>query len=238
MWPDPEIGWVLSRRHAESHTRTQHFLRNISMISLVRGGGRLPLKALALALGIWAFSTPSAKADGGGGEFDGMGHTGGSGYGTLGFGGYGLYPGFQGFGLSYHRGYGYGGHALGVGANGGYPYYGGPGYPHVEPRLRRFGKITPFPYYGGPGYPCYGSPNYFGGVGPLVVDPPVASVGDRGELGYAGDYGPFTGAPPYPDTLFAPSADADATTGASRGASPPYSSTPAASNAPAAGPSR
>ena len=50
-------------------------------------------------------------------------------------------------------GYGYGGDALGVGADGGYPFYGGPGYPHPWPRLRRFGGITPFPYYGGPGCP-------------------------------------------------------------------------------------
>src|SRR5436309_1585417 len=110
------------------------------MISRVRCGGGLPLMAVALALGIWASSRPSALADD--------------------------EPGFQGFGLKYHPGYGYGGDALGVGAGGGYPFYGGPGYPCAEPRLRRLGKIVPFPYYGGPGYPSPGHPNYFGPVGP------------------------------------------------------------------------
>src|SRR4051794_35470367 len=96
------------------------YYRNALMISLKRGGGRLPLKALALALGIGVFSGSSAMADGDG--FAGMaqgpkvckgglGHhdRGGPGFGTLGYGGPGLYPGFQGFGLGYHPGYGYGG---------------------------------------------------------------------------------------------------------------------------------
>src|SRR5512135_3687906 len=74
---------------------------------------------------------------------------GGQSMGTLGYGKPGLYPGFQGFGLGYHRGYGYGGDALGVGAGGGYPFYGGPGYCHPWPALRRIGGITPFPFYGG-----------------------------------------------------------------------------------------
>ena len=76
--------------------------------------------------------------------------------GTLGYAKPGLYPGFQGFGLGYHLGYGYGGSALGVGADGGYPFYGGPGYPHPWPTLRRIGGITPFPFYGGPGGPMPG----------------------------------------------------------------------------------
>ena len=117
----------------------------------------------------------------------------------------GLYPGFQGFGLGYHLGYGYGGDALGVGADGGYPFYGGPGYPHSEPRLRRIGGITPFPYYGGPGYPSPGHPNYFGGVGPLVADQPVVTIGsDRGDPDDATGYGPFTGALPYPEHVLRP----------------------------------
>ena len=51
---------------------------------------------------------------------------------------------FQGFGLGYHLGYGYGGAAIGVGPDGGYPFYGGPGYPHPAPCLRRCGGITPY----------------------------------------------------------------------------------------------
>ena len=50
-------------------------------------------------------------------------------HGTLGYGPPGEHPGFFGFGLSFHPGYGYGGNGLGVGAYGGYPCYGGPGYP-------------------------------------------------------------------------------------------------------------
>ena len=107
------------------------------------------------------------------------------GYGSLGYGGHGLDSGFYGFGLSFHRGYGYGGQSLGVGADGGDPYYGGTGYPP-------FGQ--PFP----------------GVVGPLVVHPPVVSESDPGEPGYSLDYGPYTGALPYPETLFAPYVDAAA----------------------------
>jgi hypothetical protein len=162
------------------------------MVSPARGGGGLPLKELALALGMCAFSVSTALPDGGPGR------------GTLGYGGHGLYPGFQGFGLGYHPGYGYGGKGLGVGDSGGYPFYGGPGYPHEAPCLRRCGGIAPFPYYGGPG-PAF---NVFHGVGPLVVDRPVVVVGDdRGGIGHA-DFGPFTGAIPYPDTFFAPNAAA------------------------------
>jgi hypothetical protein len=122
---------------------------------------------------------------------------GGLGYGTLGYGGIGLYPGFYGFGLSYHLGYGYGGRGLGVGADGGYPYYRGPGYP------------------------SFGDAHYSGGIGPLVVDRPVALEFDRREPGYAGDYGPFTGALPYPETLFAPYVAEAAATGSSAGVPSP-----------------
>ena len=63
------------------------------------------------------------------------GRKGALGHGTLGYdtsgnGDFGVHQGFHGFGMSFRRGYGYGGHGLGVGANGGDPYYGGPGYPH------------------------------------------------------------------------------------------------------------
>ena len=92
---------------------------------MMKSNGRLPLNALALALGIWVFSGPAAVADGDGFAGTGQvpkdgkrglgrhGHRATS-YGTLGYGGPGLYPGFQGFGLGYHPGYGYGGDALGV----------------------------------------------------------------------------------------------------------------------------
>jgi hypothetical protein len=42
--------------------------------------------------------------------------------GTLGWAEYGLYPGLYGFSLRWHLGYGYGLYALGVGADGGYPF--------------------------------------------------------------------------------------------------------------------
>src|SRR5262249_23594003 len=93
------------------------------------------------ALGLWGFSEPSVHrgrdwAIGHGALRDWFseqclairahGH-GGPGYGTLGYGGYGMYSGYYGFGLSFHLGYGYGGRAFGTGAEGGFPYYGGIG---------------------------------------------------------------------------------------------------------------
>ena len=126
------------------------------------------------------------------------------GVGTLGYGPPGLYPGFQGFGLGYHLGYGYGGDALGPGADGGYPFYGGPGYPNCDPRLWRIGGINPFPYNGGPGYPTPDHPNYFGGFGPLVVNQPVIKIAD--EPGYRYDaevFGPYTGGVANPEAQFA-----------------------------------
>jgi hypothetical protein len=199
------------------------------MISLVRGRDRLPLRALALALGIGVFSGSSVLAYGEG--FEGLGGMGQNGhgslvYGTLGSGGSGLDPRFYGFGLSYHLGYGYGGSGLGVGANGGYPYYGGPGYPHPWPRLRRFCGISPFLFDGGPGYPSQDHPNYFGEIGQLVVDREVAIESDIPELGSTRDYGCFTGAIPYPETFFAPYATAAAASGSAgaRPLSPPPNS--------------
>ncbi len=191
------------------------------MISLVRGDGRLTLKMLALALwlGVFSGSTALAADDGleGMNQTAGHGHD-GSGYGTLGYGGYGLYQGFHGFGLSYHLGYGYGGDALGVGALGGYPFYGGPGYFHCPPALRRFGHIEPFAYYSGPGYPYS-----FEHPGQLAVDRPLVLSGDSGGQGYPYDvgFGPFTGAIPYPESLFAPYTARAAATGSSAGPSSP-----------------
>jgi hypothetical protein len=206
------------------------------MRSPVRCGGRLRRIILATGLGIGVVSASSCKADGGGPTDawvcpkcqrpHNVVHTHpGNDSGTLGYGNPGLYPGFQGFGLGYHLGYGYGGNALGPGAEGGYPFYGGPGYPHPWPVLRRCGGINPFAYYGGPGGPSPGQPNYFGGVGPLAADQPVVIVeNEAADFGYAGGYGCFTGMVPYPETTFAPFVTIAATAGSSSGvssASPP-----------------
>lgn len=134
--------------------------------------------------------------------------------GTLGYGPPGVYPGFQGFGLGYHPGYGYGGDASGVGAAGGYPFYGGPGYPHPAPRLNRGCGINPFPHYGGPGQPTPSYPNFYGPVGPLVPTRQVVTIlPEPGEADPAVGYGCFTGALPYPESYFAPFAAAAATSG-------------------------
>ena len=137
--------------------------RNSPMIAHIRGSDRLPLKAFALLLGVSVLTGSSAMAHDDGPVVAGPVPNGPQPYtgihlfhgpasfGTLGYGPPGLQPGYQGFGLGYHLGYGYGGDALGVGADGGYPFYGGPGYPHCMPELRRIGGIVPFPYFGGPG---------------------------------------------------------------------------------------
>jgi PDZ domain len=204
------------------------------MISHIWDGCTLPLKAIALALGFWVWcdasvvagddgvvvADPAQKAKQAKSAHHAQGN---SSYGTLGYGPPGLFPGFQGFGLGYHLGYGYGGDALGVGAEGGFPFYGGPGYPHPEPTLRRFGRITPFPYYGGPGYPTPDHPNYFGGVGPLVSDQPVVTIAtDTGAPIEATDFGPFTGAVPNPEAQFAPFTARAAAGEPSTGAGPSY----------------
>jgi hypothetical protein len=180
------------------------------------------LTALALALAGLPFSIPSAEA--GDGEpvvivpppragancgrvhLPGHGHHGTKGVGTLGYGPPGLHPGFQGFGLGYHPGYGYGGNALGIGAEGGYPLYGGPGYPRCDPPLRRIGGINPFPYFGGAGYPTPDHPNFYGGVeGPLVPDRPVITIESDPNIPFGvSHYGAYTGAVPDPEAKFAP----------------------------------
>lgn len=149
--------------------------------------------------------------------------------GTLGYGPPGLHPGFQGFGLGYHPGYGYGGAALGVGAEGGYPFYGGPGYPHPAPPLRRIGPVAPFAFFGGPGGPTPTCPNFFGGVGPLAPDQPVVRfLGETPESGYAGGYGEFNGSIPYPESTFAPftTAAGDEAKGESKPPTPPMTQPP------------
>jgi hypothetical protein len=148
-------------------------------------------------------------------------------YGTLGYGGPGSVAGFQGFGLGYHLGYGYGGDALGTGAEGGYPFYGGPGYPHCDPVLRRIGRITPFPYFGGPGYSTATHTNYFNGIGSLVADKPVITIGDDN---YDTGYGTYTGAIPYPEAVLAPFTIRAASAGSSRERSSDASTTPAGLN--------
>jgi PDZ domain len=106
--------------------------------------------------------------------------------GTLGYGPPGLHPGFYGFGLAFHSGYGYGGNGLGVGTQGGYPCYGGPGYP--------------FRY----GYPIFTPSPFFEGIGQLYYDPPVVIS----DMMNAGDFGPYTGASAYAYTQ--PSGTAEA----------------------------
>jgi hypothetical protein len=126
--------------------------------------------------------------------------------GTLGYGPPGLHPGFQGFGLGYHPGYGFGGAALGTGAEGGYPYYGGPGYPHPAPRLNRLSLlgIEPFAFFGGPGAPTSDCPHFFGQAGPLVPDEPMVTFEpDPASPPYEGGYGQFNGTLPYPESTFA-----------------------------------
>jgi hypothetical protein len=210
------------------------------MMTLLPTGRRLRWGAIGLAF-VLCFSSGSSCMAGDEGVSPGFFHQGIWGSGTLSYGGYGTYPGFPGFGLSFHRGYGYGGIGLGTGALGGYPFYGGPGYPHPAPVLRRCGGITPFLFYGGPEYPRLGYSNYFTEVGPLIVRPTVAVVVTHGEIGYSGNFGPFTGTLPYPDKYFAPFVEA-AALGAAPDSVSSYpegmnSTSPAAPPAPPAAPS-
>lgn len=201
--------------------------RGTPIDALVRGGGRFASKTLVVALGIWVISGSSATSRGG--DWDDAGPPGhdGSGYGTLGWAPPGIYPGVYGFLLQFHPGYGYGGESLGVGAFGGYPYYGGPGYLHEAPPLRRFGHILPFTYYAGPG-----DPFNFRDPGELVVDPPVVLQVSGPDPGHSGGpvypfnvgFGPFTGMRPYPESYFAPYTAAAATSGSSVGPGSSYPS--------------
>ena len=185
-------------------------------------------RAVALALGAWAVSGPSAGAQGvnPGAEVAAQPGPRLPGFGIFGFG---PDAGFPGFGLRYHPGIGYGGDGLGVPPGGGYPGYGGPGYPHPAPPLRRLGPELPFLYFGGSGPNCPPRPNELAGVGPLVVDPQVAVVSDSPDLGFGGN----TGARPYPDTFFAPNAAATTATRSPDGSMPFY--TPAAPEVPVPG---
>jgi hypothetical protein len=196
------------------------------MLSLLRGDVRLPLCILCLGSAFSVLSTSPAVAGAGGHGADCGGHHGDgeTSYGTLGWAPDGLYPGFYGFSLRWHPGYGYGLYALGVGADGGYPAYAGPGYPHEPPPLNRCGPEAPYLFNGGPDYPRIGYSNYFQEIGGFVIDKPVVSVGEPGDFGYVDaqgdvapgrDFGSFTGALPYPETKFAPYAAEAAMTGSS-----------------------
>jgi hypothetical protein len=183
------------------------------MTGPMRDSHRKVLKFSALSLGLWIAAHPLTA-----GEHEGSGVNHGArtcracregrhaaavpAAGTVGYGPPGVYAGFQGFGLGYHPGYGYGGNALGVGAEGGYPFYGGPGYPHVSPRLRRLKRIVPFPYFGGPGFPDPMHPNFFEPFGALAPDKPVVTIENQGSD--QGGYGSYSGALPDPEARFAP----------------------------------
>ena len=185
-------------------------------------GRRRIAGAAALAVGIWLASTVLAVAETGAlpceanGQRCWLGHK---------LHNHSRGTGFQGFGLGYHLGYGYGGAAVGVGPDGGYPLYGGPGYVHAEPRLRRCGGLAPFFNLGGPGSPAPPLPNVFGGVGPLAPEQPVVRIGgERTTPDYAHSYGGFHGVLPYPEAAFAPFTTA--ASGSADGTRPSSSSVP------------
>jgi hypothetical protein len=183
------------------------------MTSPVRDGLRLAVPSVSLASGICVLAFSWTAAYGGDPGTDAPGDAGHRIQ-------RGQSPGFQGFGLKFHLGYGYGGRALGAG-DGGYPYYSGPGYPHEPPPLRRLGRIAPFAYDGGPDYPCRAGSHFFEPTGPLVVDPPLVTSGlDPRHYPYSSDYGPFSGAILYPESLFAPYASPVETPGRPSGSNP------------------
>ena len=158
--------------------------------------------------------------------------------GTLGYGPPGVFPGYPGFLLALHPGYGFGGYSLGTMAEGGYPHYAGPGYPHATPPLKRLGRIIPSTFFAGPGGPTPTCPNFFTPVeAPLVVEaPPV--VENLGMVpGQGEDFGCYTGSLPYAEALFAPFASAEAsgamgTVTAPQPPTPPMPPTPPPSNPP------
>ncbi len=213
---------------------------------LMSFGRRFPFKSLALGVGVWvvSISQVAALADGPVGTGQPCPNCG------LADHNHGLVPPgaipprhaippravqgkvpkgdpFNGFGLGYHMGFGYGGAALGVNPNGGYPFYGGPGYPACDPVLRRFGPITPFPYHGGTGFPTAGHPNYFGGIGPLVPDAPVITFEpDPRDAGYVSGYGSYTGGVPDAERQFASFTLEAAFSGTTSGVISPSSAVP------------
>lgn len=208
-------------------------LRMLAMGPRLGGSRALFGKSLIAALGVWIALGSSALADGNPCAGCGSPLHRDLTLGTLGYGPPGLFPGVPGFGLGYHLGYGYGGRGLGTGAEGGYPCYGGPGYPHCEPVLRRCGGITPFCYYAGPGNPTPEQPNYYGAVGPLVGDQPVITVGS--DVDYPSHYGQFTGTLPYSEEFLSPFTFRAAAAGSASGVSTETpASTPVSAPAPPA----
>jgi hypothetical protein len=134
--PAARISPGISR--GETLVRHDCFYRNSIMISPSSGHGPLPKKAMTVPMMGCVLSISSALAYGDEPmvvrqkveRYSVTHHSRRvSASGTLGYGPPGVYPGFQGFGLGYHLGYGYGGDALGPEADGGYPFYCGPGYP-------------------------------------------------------------------------------------------------------------
>jgi hypothetical protein len=123
------------------------------------------------------------------------------GYATSGNGDFAVLPGFAGFGLSFHLGYGYGGHGLGVGAEGGYPYYGGPGYPHG-------GYFYPGPMFAGEGLfgPYTGPPSY----PEATFAPYSAAAATTGSASGGAPFDPFS--TPSPDGALPPSSAVPSTT--------------------------
>jgi hypothetical protein len=210
--------------------------RTISMTVLLRASRGLCLRVFALACGLGAAVGVCVMADDGDSHDHNQGRFAHNNLdsGTLGWAEYGLYPGLYGFSLRWHMGYGYGLYALGVGADGGYPFYAGPGYPHEPPHLNRCGPEAPYAYFGGPDDTLFGGANFYEPAGGLTVSKPVVGIGKPGDFGYVGkngernpgaDFGSFTGAIPYPETQFAPYASAAATTGSSDTEGPPKPTT-------------
>ncbi|WP_435011986.1 PDZ domain-containing protein (plasmid) [Tundrisphaera lichenicola] len=220
------------------------------MPSRVRVVVAMPRLLFIIGWGLWNLSGPKLLADEGPTAMppkkqgkskpvcgDEPGHRHGPNCGTLGYGPPGFHEGFQGFGLKFHPGYGYGGQSLGVGPDGGYPSYGGPGYVHPGPCLNRFGKEKPFSYFGGPGFPTPDHPHFFGEVGPLVTDQPVIEIGEGAqEAGHGGGYGIYTGLLPYPESTFAPSTTAIGTAGSEAGVGTPVPPGPPLAPSPTAPP--
>ena len=200
------------RQHAELYVRLQYIYRNSPMISHMRGGGRLPLKAFALFAGVLGSSpSRSAMADDNGpwsrtrSKTIPRPYTGHHHHSTApelrhpGLRPSRPLPGLSGLWsrvpsrLRLRR------RRPGRRRRRRLSLLRRPRLSPRRPRLRRIGGITPFPYYGGPGYPTPDHPNFFGGVGPLVPDQPVVTIAtDRGDPVDATDYGPFTGSVPMP----------------------------------------
>jgi PDZ domain len=165
-----------------------------------RTGTRLPLLAVAAAVGVWIASGSAAFAHGGGGG--GGGH-GGGGFGGGGFGGGhmgGFGGGFGGFGGGFGGGGFGGGFGRGVGGFGGGFGRGGFGFGNRFAGLGGFGGFGgwgwggfwPWGLYGGWGYP-YGLGYGWGGYGLGGYGYPGFGGYGYGYPGMAYGYGGFPG---------------------------------------------